>query len=554
MIDQLKNFALCIKNIPLTIMTILAGICSNFSFTDKTGLELDVRRSLQYEQRLNEGNTIDEISEKKIIKKSTPTVNSEEKDMDSTTSGDSTNVPESEIEFGLKIIESMPKKGDPDFENFLKLPNQSKLNKARKITVNYKGAPSETKIINEKEIYKEIKKTVKELITKVENITPYDNMDENEIGFSSATKEQSKQYKKSKQMRIANAIYRWVTKNIKIDFDSDTSNHENYQYRKGQDAISVFYHKMAVCQGYSRLINLMMKMAEIPSAYIESGFHAFNVVYLENENNNESGWALLDASHGAELEQGVFKEPGWDVKMYFPAFYNTSGSLKEANRSILRNDYHHVMDIATSTDLDGNLEDEYWYNLKIDDANYILGGLDGEGLIAISGNYSNPIENLVIPEEISNFNLPFRINGGIKSIILNGSEYLVGTDATSLADGLQFIQFGDIKCSAYLENPIIWGDMDTLIEKVRIPDTLLRLNVPIQVGSGIKSIVLTGDEIIDISNALNLESIDATKSNKYVVEDDILYEKTASGEKGAQITKIGNNTFKYVEADKIKID
>lgn len=391
---------------------------------------------------------------------SAPKFNSEKKDMDSGTSEDSPNVTESEIEFGLKIIESMPKKGDSGFEIFLKLPNQSKLNEARKTTVNYKGAPSEKIIINEKEIYKEIEKTVKELIMKVASKAPYDNMDENETEFKSATKEQSENYKKSKQMLIANEIYRWITKNIKIDFDSDTSDPDNRQYRKGQDAISVFYHKMAVCQGYSRLINLMMKMAGIPSAYIESGFHAFNVVYLENGNSNESGWALMDASWGAQLEQGSFEEPGRDVTTYFPAFYNTSGSFKEANRSILRNDYHHVMDIATSTDLNGDLEDEYWYNLKIDGVNYVLFGEDGNGLIGISGDRSNPIQNLVIPEEILNFNLPFKIN------------------------------------------------------------------------SGIKSIVLTGNEIIDISGALDLESIDATKSDKYVIEDGILYKKTASGKKG----------------------
>ena len=195
------------------------------------------------------------------------------------------------------------------------------------------------------------------------------------------------------------------------------------------------------------------------------------------------------------------------------------------------------MDIATTTDLAGNLEDEYWYNLKINNATYTLYGADGEGLIGISGDYFNPIENLVIPEEISSFNLPLKINSGIKSINLNGSEYLIGTNATFIADDLEFIQFGNIKCSKDLENPIIWSDMDTPIEKVRIPDTLLRLNVPIQIGIGIKSIVLTGDEIIDISDALNLENIDATNSNKYVVEDGILYEKIEYGETSEQITK-----------------
>lgn len=510
---------------PLTIIIMLTGVGSNFGFASETDLGQNARSFIQYEQCLNEGNIIGAAEE----------ISEEDKDFE--TLNDLSNVTESEIGFGLKIVESMPKRGDPDFEKFLKLPNQSKLNEARKITINYKDAPSETKIINEKEIYKEIEKIVKELITKVENEPLYDNMDENESEVKTATGELSKNYKKSKQMRIANAIYRWATKNIKIDHDSDTSNPENDQYRKPQDAIFVFYFKMAVCQGYSRLINLMMKMAEIPSAYIECGLHAFNVVYLENEDNNESGWALMDAMWGAQLEQGDIEKPGCDVKMYFPAFYNTNGSLKEANRSILRQKSHHVMDIATTTDLAGNLEDEYWYNLKINNATYTLYGADGEGLIGISGDYFNPIENLVIPEEISNFNLPLKINSGIKSINLNGSEYLIGTNATSRASDLEFIQFGNIKCSKDLENPIIWSDMDTPIEKVRIPDTLLRLNVPIQVGIGIKSIVLTGDEIIDISDTLNLENIDATNSNKYVVEDGILYEKIESGETSEQITK-----------------
>ena len=527
---------------PLTVITMLTGMGSNFSFAGGKDLEPGDSSFAHYERCLDEGSTIGAAEE--IF----------EEDMDFETLKNLPNVTESEIEFGLKVVESMPKKGDPDFEKFLKLPNQSKLNEAREITINYKDAPSETKIINEKEIYKEIEKTVKELITKVENETSFEDMNENEIESKTATGELSKNYKKSKQMRIANEIYRWVTKNIKIDHDSDISNSEDDKYRKDQDAISVFYHKMAVCQGNSRLINLMMKMAKIPSAYIESGLHAFNVVYLENEDNNESGWALMDAMWGAQLEQGDIEKPGWNVEMFFPAFYNTSGSLKEANRSILKHDYHHVMDIATATDLAGNLEDEYWYNFKINNVEYCLYGADGEGLIGISGDNSNPIENLVIPEEISNFNLPFRINDGIKSINLNGSEYLIGTDATFIANDLEFIQFGNIKCSKDLKNPFIWSDMDTPIEKVRIPDTLLRLNVPIQVGFGIKSIVLTGDEIIDISRAGDLESIDATNSNRYVVEDGILYEKTESGEKGEQITKIGETIFDRFGAEEVIIN
>ena len=53
----------------------------------------------------------------------------------------------------------------------------------------------------------------------------------------------------------------------------------------------------------------------------------------------------------------------------------------------------------------------------------------------------------------------------------------------------------------------------------------------------VASLVLTGDEIIDISNALSLENIDATNFSKYVVEDGILYEKIESGETSEQITK-----------------
>ena len=71
-------------------------------------------------------------------------------------------------------------------------------------------------------------------------------------------------------------------------------------------------------------------------------------------------------------------------------------------------------------------------------------------------------------------------------------------------------------------------------KNLQIPKDLVDLGLEFVIEGGIESLTLTGDEIINISgSALHLESIDTTKSNKYIAEDCILYEKNTDGSKGS---------------------
>ncbi len=149
----------------------------------------------------------------------------------------------------------------------------------------YDGYKIVQETINEKEIYHKINATVQKIKKDVKDTktSNYNNMPED--------------------MRVAEAIYRWVATNIPYDYDSlakgkDQKKGENASLRKPQDPFFVFNKKTGVCAGKANLINLMMKLAGIPSIYLVSDTHAFNAVYLKDKSNTRNGWVLLDATWG----------------------------------------------------------------------------------------------------------------------------------------------------------------------------------------------------------------------------------------------------------------
>ncbi len=87
--------------------------------------------------------------------------------------------------------------------------------------------------------------------------------------------------------------------------------------------------------------------------------------------------------------------------------------------------------------------------------------------------------------------------------------------------------------NAYIE---VSGDDGNPAKNVQIPKDLVDLGLEFVIDDGIESLTLTGDEIINTSeSAFYLESIDTKKSNKYIAEDGILYEKNADGSKGTAV-------------------
>ncbi len=208
-----------------------------------------------------------------------------------------------EVVYSMQYLNSLPKLGEANFDKFSGKyeRDEIKVNDKRfsdtlqeeKVYENVKF-PNELNgkniKIREKDVYANIKKQVQDLKTKVEerkSISKHGNLPE--------------------EMRLAKAIYRWVAKNIPYDDDSlkvgtdysKNGEEKKMSLRKPQDPLFVFDRKMGVCVGKANLVNLMMRIAGIPSAVIVSEEHAFNAIYLKDAVNNREGWTLIDATWGA---------------------------------------------------------------------------------------------------------------------------------------------------------------------------------------------------------------------------------------------------------------
>ncbi len=74
--------------------------------------------------------------------------------------GDTTNA---EAAFSLKYLDSLPKKEDANFDEFLKLPDTERLQEKRVSVVKHKNGTTENVKINEKEVYGKIQQEVNEM-------------------------------------------------------------------------------------------------------------------------------------------------------------------------------------------------------------------------------------------------------------------------------------------------------------------------------------------------------------------------------------------------------
>lgn len=63
------------------------------------------------------------------------------------------------------------------------------------------------------------------------------------------------------------------------------------------------------------------------------------------------------------------------------------------------------------------------------------------------------------------------------------------------------------------------------LEHVRISPDIANLKMTFKIGKGIKSIILEGNEEIDLYYASDLKSIDASKSTRYDADEIALYKK-----------------------------
>ncbi len=239
--------------------------------------------------------------------------------------------------------------------------------------------------IVEQEVYKDIKETVDKLVSGID--------------------------KKSDTEKAA-AIYGWVAKNIKYDYYSEKLSKS--EEMATQSAFCAFKYKKAICDGFSRLLQMMMRLAGIPCKYVlsilhknqktnEVSNHAFNVIYLND--GERTGWTLLDSTWAscALHDENKKDDDGEILNKFFPAL-DKNKSLKESNMSIMSMRSHKIKYIgddyytnqAEEFGDDKILMSSYIGNLKLD---YIPGPLTRDNGFCIK-----------IPNELSKFNIPICFN------------------------------------------------------------------------------------------------------------------------------------------------
>ncbi len=548
-----------------------------------------------------------------------------EQDSDTNSQGSQTAEPEitkdtteAEIEFSLKLLEKLPQKGDAGFDDFLKITGVKTLTYSKDVKIKHSNGTSETLNINEKKVYAQIENTVREIVQKVESRTPDENMSQEDIDLKINSKEISKHYRLSKQMRIAKAIYRWVAKNITYDYESIEGDPAKQPFMKPQNALFVFNQKSGVCLGYANLTNLMMRMAGIPSACVGSikgkntnDRHAFNLIYLEGSTTNHKGWALLDATWGAPdptIEEPVkLNESRHNMVCFAKVFCDDSADLsysiyerlKEINAAKDPTKMDRVEEYISevraisegaikkySDNMAGNVDNvnqesqseldkinpEYQDIVTFEDL-LVFSKIDEEigktNFFILAKTSLTPDEaeslakaqneesqkNLYVTNSqnnaLSNIKMYFPGFYGAhkdlaeanKSILNQASHKIfslenpspdkeVGPPRAAVGGGVIYELCGN-EGNAYIG---VRGNGWKPAKNLQIPKDLVDLGLEFVIEGGIESLTLTGDEIINISgSALHLESIDTTKSNKYIAEDGILYEKNADGSKGTAV-------------------
>lgn len=632
----------------------------------------------------------------------------------------------------------MPKNGEDNFDKFLKLPDADKMNEERVVVVKHKDCPDENIPVKEKTAYQQIWNEVDKIENKVDGkITS----DDTNTPKGDATNNDNNM---SREMKIAGEIYKWVTENIEYDFESIKEDENGRKpFRKPQDALFVYQQRTGVCAGKADLTALMMRMAGIPSAYIistdnnEGSRHAYNAIYLEENNDNRKGWTLLDSTWGSSKSDRKLRESEEQEKLYrieglqkiedvlfagnftklnfeilnalkginkskldrheeyakeitkfceslfekyepivekaktdvekaktdveprktleetisemskeinlkisdlnaqftdivtfkgfniylrdydsfvkgnnisaifveaetqldfseaekivnkdielskeiaklanlkefFPSFYDTKQDFKSANESVIKKTSHRIRCVdncGSENDTDSKCYANYVYEhgFKINGANYTLGGVEGNSYVRLIGDLDKPAVDVKIPSDIANLRIKFKVSLNVKSIDLEGdttvdlSEALnlqsINTDRSNKyiakevtlcdkkTDEIICIFKSSGKTTSGIDYTIVRSKDGNNVDKIflgspcgedlaeiKIPEFLKQFKFPISIFPNIRSLILESDEIVDLSGAFKLKSIDITKSKRYEKRNNKLFDTVLNKE------------------------
>ena len=123
----------------------------------------------------------------------------------------------------------------------------------------------------------------------------------------------------------ARAVFDWVAANISYDYEaygyvmaqirgSRLTEEQQIRVYRSAGAVSAFYYRSAICDGYTDLANLMLTLAGLPAAYIAGdaytdGPHAWTAVYADGQ------WILFDATWNA-----------WDIA---PGYHSDTETIEK---------------------------------------------------------------------------------------------------------------------------------------------------------------------------------------------------------------------------------
>lgn len=252
-----------------------------------------------------------------------------------------------------------------------------------------------------------------------------------------------------------------------------------------------------------------------------------------------------------EAKDLVSKIPN-HMEFFFPAFYNSQLNFESANEELIDMESHKFRKIVCDDFHDDTVENEN-FNFEIDNVQYIVNGSEDAAILSVKGNKNAPLEGVILSADILKNWESVRIEEGIKSLILKGNEVLYLEKATDLenvnadesnkyiCDGVALYDkvgnnkkgnivkifdkkrfFNNDSVQVYFQmnndkimSVVVYSDKD--VSNITIPNELIKLGVPIKIGSGIKSIFLTGDENLDLSEAKDLEKIEIKNSSRYML-------------------------------------
>ncbi len=270
------------------------------------------------------------------------------------------------------------------------------------------------------------------------------------------------------------------------------------------------------------------------------------------------------------------------MKKYFPSFYNSKLDFQSANKNIVQRTVHKIHSIYNYSKFDkcDYYNCPYEHEFKVDGIKYELLGKEGNSYIKLSGDKNKWATQVKMPSDIANLGIKIEIGSGIESIDLEGdttvdlssirqirfidikadnsNKYiakngilydkktnkvlLVFDSLRSTDDGIEYmiefdsgrnnvtqIDFGD-----FLDENSVEDSAEISKKKhsgVRLPKFLTQFNVPIFIGGeNIDSVILEDDEIVDLSEAFGLKSIDITASKRYEKRNDKFFDKVLNKE------------------------